>query len=240
MQLSQNMLYYILLSAVLAFHRALTSPLTVGGGDVDLFLGPDVSSPPSDDSSPLLSDSSLLFLDDPIQWPASSDDPSLNQLSPIDPNDNLFDEPQPAKLADINGLCTADENLSIVGKMRARDESSSSSSSCINPDANTNQFKKIDWEKLRRQFWHIMKEPIFDFGNKDEIRMPPPRPPVIPTEDNGEKRCPGDYGHYSYHLCCETYNGYSEDGQYRYYDEMFGCTPGTSLSNTDLKGTFFN
>ena len=224
------MLCYILLSAVPVFQCALASPLTGGEGDVDLFLDSDVSSLPPDDSSSssLLSDNSLLLSDDPIQWPVNSDDPSLNLLSPIDQNDDLLDETEDTELAWANNLCAADENLPIFGKMRARDKSSSSlPSSCINPDAaDTNQFKKIDWEKLRRQFWRIMKEPIFDFDNQGEIRLPPPRPPKTPTEDNREKRCPGDYGHYSYHLCCETYNGFSEDEQYRYYDEMFGCTPG--------------
>lgn len=83
-----------------------------------------------------------------------------------------------------------------------------------------------------------MKEPLFDFPEKDEpnpLPPPPAPPPVIPKEGEPERRCPGDYGDYIHHLCCETFNGSGETWEFRFYYEMLGCTNGTKLNSHTLK-----
>lgn len=185
---------------------------------MNLFLGSDVSSLPSDASSSL-SDDSLLLFDDSTSWPVNSDNSSLDQLLSLDQTDNIFGgETEPFELAEVNDLCAADENILILGKMRARDESSSSS--CPKPGSNTNQLKLPDWNNVREKVWRVLNTPLFGGSNKKDDPAPlaaPPLPPVIPNNENeNRKRCPGDYGNYVYHLCCETYQGSTEDWRYKY------------------------
>lgn len=162
----------IYISAILILRSALAGPLSGEEGDVNLFLGSDFSSLAPDDSSllldnslllldnsPLFSDNSPLFSDELNQWPVNPDDPSLNQLSPGDQSDNIFDNNESVELAGVNDLCAAVEDTSLVGKMRARSESTS----CINPNANTNQLNLPDWNTARE---------ILAFDEGAALRLP--------------------------------------------------------------------
>lgn len=171
-----NMLCLILLPAILALRYVFAGALSGEKREVDLFLDSDVSSLPQDDSSSL-SDNSLLLSDDLAQWPVNSDNPSLNQLSPVDQSDNIFDGTEPVELAGVNNLCAADKDTSMFGKMRARGESSS----CTNPDTTTNQLKLPDWNTVREQLGRLIKEPLFDFYKKDDLQPVPP-PPLFPSD----------------------------------------------------------
>lgn len=213
----------IFLSAILALRCALADGPSREQGDVNLFFESDVSALPLDDSS--FSDDSLLLPDNWAQLALDSDDPSLNQLSPVDQSDNILDGPEPVELAGgANDFCAADADTSIFGKLRARGEPSS----CPNSDANPNQLKLPDWlKKTFNDIW-LIDEP-------ESPAPPSPPPPMPPRWEGGQKRCPGDYGDYIHHLCCEIRWGPPASILFRYYFFMRRCTQGTKLNDPSSK-----
>lgn len=217
---------FIFFSAILTLRYAFTGALPQENGDVSPFLGSDVSSLPPGDSSSLLDHSSLLS-DDSTQLPVNSDDLDLNPLSSVDQSDDIFGDTQPVELAGVHDLCAADENTSMFGRMRTRDEPSS----CTLPNAN--QLKVPDFKTLREKFGRLLKGgglgDLFGNDNPAPLLPPPPLPPVLPQTGKDGKNCPGDYGNYIYHLCCTKFTSTTESAQYKFYNWMKGCTEGTKI-----------
>lgn len=112
----------IFLSLIAVLRSTVAKPQPGDGDDVNLFL--------DQDADPLLPDDSTGLL------PDNYADPTLDQASSADTNSNTPDWSDSIELAGVDDFCAADEEVQLIGRMRARDRASSSCKS--SPGQNVN------------------------------------------------------------------------------------------------------
>lgn len=193
------MRFLVFLSFILTF-RPTVAKSSVKREDVNLFFDPD---------------SDLPFSDDVTLWPGSFDDPTLNQLTLADANSDTLDWPDSVELAGVDDFCAADEEVQIIGRMRARD-----GKGCTSPD-------QIDVNLLSLpnllggfQINKQQTRPVPEVEVVQPLRQLAPPPDDNPCEPQ-----------YPNHLCCEepATNSLNLVGGVKVYNVMRLCDPGTKI-----------
>lgn len=192
------MRFLVFLSFVSVIRSTAATPLLGNSDDTNLFLDPNADP---------------LFSDNVNGLAANHADPTLDQVSLADGDSNTFDWTDSVELAGVDNFCAADEEIQTIGKMRARDDRSSCSSS----GQNVNLLKLPNPLDLFRKG----KQPLTQPGPETENAVP--SGPLTAPEEN---QCQAPY---TEHLCCAepAPNSLHIVNGKQFRNTMVGCEYGT-------------
>ena len=195
------MRFLVSLSSISLLHSTFANPLLGDSDDTNLFIDSDADS---------------LFPDDLTRLPPSFADSTLDQASLADENLDFHDWSDSTELAGVDDFCAADEEIQTIGKLRVRDEASSS---CTSPGSNVNLLN------LPNIFQIFKKVNPSTQPDSETKKSPPAGGPGASFDEN---ECLEPFFH---HLCCvhPAPNSLDIVGGITFYNTMEICTPGKYL-----------